>query len=233
MGNYRSKIPDWPEDERPRERLMKHGADALSEAELLAIILRTGDGRETAMDLARQLISQFDGLRGLDGQPAEALCQIKGIGMAKAAQVKAALELAKRLAQQKWRVHDRIQCSEDAYKLLHLRMRDLGREEFRVLYLTIRNDLISEKILFQGSLSESVVSPREIILTGIQQSAASIILMHNHPSGDPTPSPEDKNVTEKIVAACRYVDLNVLDHIIIGRDNYFSFSDQGLLPTKR
>jgi DNA repair protein RadC len=232
MGNYTSKIPDWPEEERPRERLIQHGADALSETELLAIILRTGNGHDTAIDLARHLLNQYDGLRGLDSQTAEALCQVKGIGPAKAAQIKAALELAKHLAQQKWRVNDRIQCSEDAYKLMHLRMRDLGREEFRVLYLTGRNDLISEKTLFKGSLSESVVSPREIILTAIQQTAASIILLHNHPSGDPTPSHEDKSVTQKIVEACRYVDLNVLDHLIIGRDAYFSFTDHGLLAAK-
>jgi len=231
MGQYSIKIPDWPEDERPRERMLKHGRDALSEAELLAIVLRTGNGKNSAVDLARHILNKYDGLRGLDGQSIEELQSIKGIGLAKAAQIKAALEIAKRLAVQKWRVQDRVKSSEDIYRIVHLRMRDLGREEFRVLFLTARHDILAEKKLFEGSLMESVVSPREIILAAVQQSAASIVLLHNHPSGDPTPSPQDKNVTAKIVEACRYVDIQVLDHIIIGKDSYFSFADYGLIST--
>lgn len=231
MGQYSIKIPDWPEDERPRERMLKHGTDALSEAELLAIVLRTGNGKNSAVDLARHILNKYDGLRGLDGQSIEELQSINGIGLAKAAQIKAALEIAKRLAVQKWRVQDRVKSSEDIYRIVHLRMRDLGREEFRVLFLTARHDILTEKKLFEGSLMESVVSPREIILTAVQQSAASIVLLHNHPSGDPSPSPQDKNVTAKIVEACRYVDITVLDHIIIGKDSYFSFADHGLINT--
>ncbi|NIA31670.1 MAG: DNA repair protein RadC [Actinobacteria bacterium] len=229
MGQYSIKIPDWPEDERPRERMLKHGTDALSEAELLAIVLRTGNGKNSAVDLARHILNKYNGLRGLDGQSIEELLSIKGIGLAKAAQIKAALEIAKRLAAQKWRVQDRLQSSEDVYRIIHLRMRDLGREEFRVLFLTARHEILAEKKLFEGSLMESVVSPREIILTAVQQSAASVVLLHNHPSGDPSPSPQDKNVTTKIVKACRYVDIQVLDHIIIGKDSYYSFADHGLL----
>jgi len=231
MGQYSIKIPDWPEDERPRERMLKHGTDALSEAELLAIVLRTGNGKNSAVDLARHILNKYDGLRGLDGQSIEELQSINGIGLAKAAQIKAALEIAKRLAVQKWRVQDRVKSSEDIYRIVHLRMRDLGREEFRVLFLTARHDILTEKKLFEGSLMESVVSPREIILNAVQQSAASIVLLHNHPSGDPSPSPQDKNVTAKIVEACRYVDITVLDHIIIGKDSYFSFADHGLINT--
>ncbi len=229
MGQYSIKIPDWPEDERPRERMLKHGTDALSEAELLAIVLRTGNGKNSAVDLARHVLNKYDGLRGVDAQSIEELLSINGIGLAKAAQIKAALELAKRLVAQRWRVQDRITNSEDIYHLIHLRMRDLGREEFRVLFLTGRHELLAEKKLFEGSLMESVVSPREIILTAVQHSAASVVLLHNHPSGDPTPSRQDKNVTEKIVKACQYVDITVLDHIIIGKDSYFSFADQGLI----
>ncbi len=229
MGQYSIKIPDWPEDERPRERMLKHGTDALSEAELLAIVLRTGNGKNSAVDLARHILNKYDGLRGLDGQSIEELQSINGIGLAKAAQIKAALEIAKRLASQKWRVQDRVKSSEDIYRIIHLRMRDLGREEFRVLFLTARHDILTEKKLFEGSLMESVVSPREIILTAVQQSAASIVLLHNHPSGDPSPSPQDKSVTDKIVKACHYVDIQVLDHIIIGKDSYFSFADHGLI----
>ena len=229
MGQYARKIPDWPEDERPRERLLKLGPEVLSEAELLAIILRTGSGDDTSVDLARHLLDQFDGLRGLDRQPAIELCKVNGIGPAKAAQIKAALELSKRLAQEKWQVKARVHCSEDVYRRVHLRMRDLSQEEFRVIYLTARNDIITEVKLFEGSLSESVVSPREVILTAVQNAAASIILLHNHPSGDPLPSREDKNVTQKIRQACKYFDVQLLDHIIIGKEKYFSFADERLL----
>lgn len=230
MSDGYKSIKSWPEHDRPRERLLKYGPDTLSEAELLAIILRTGNGKATAMDLARQLLKTFDGLRGLDTQPAEALCKVNGIGIAKAAQLKSAFELSKRLVQQQWGSNSqRIHSSEDVYQCVHLRMRDLNREEFRVLFLTSRNELIAEKILFEGSLSESVVSPREVILKSVQLSAARIILLHNHPSGHPDPSDADKRVTHKLVTACKYAEIEVLDHIIIGRDSFFSFADHGLL----
>ncbi len=230
MGdNYASRIKDWPETERPRERLMSYGPDALSDSELLGIILRTGSGANTAMDLARQLLDEFGGLRGLDTQPAATLCNVHGIGVAKAAQIKAALELAKRLVQQRWSSRERISTSEDAYNYIRLRMRDLSREQFRTIFLTTGNEIIAEKTLFEGSLTESVVSAREIILSAVQMAAASVILLHNHPSGNPTPSREDIRVTEKLAAACRYADISVLDHIIVGKDSYFSFADEGLL----
>ncbi|MBN1561622.1 DNA repair protein RadC [candidate division KSB1 bacterium] len=229
MGEYLSRIKDWPSTERPRERLVQHGPHILSDSELLGIILRTGDRKKSAMDLARHLLQKYGGLRGLDTQPAEVLCNEYGIGPAKAAQIKAALELAKRLVQQQWSSKEKLNTSEDAYHYMRLRMRDLSREEFRALFLTSANEIIADKILFEGSLRESVVSPREIILTALQLTAAAVILLHNHPSGNPTPSREDKLVTDKIVKACRYADIQVLDHIVIGRDDYFSFADEGIL----
>ncbi len=229
MQNYVSRIKDWPETERPRERLMNHGADALSDAELLGIILRTGNAKYTAMDLARQLLDEFGGLRGVDMQPVSALCGVHGIGLAKAAQIKAALELAKRLVQQRRGGQQVLSSSEDAYQFVHLRMRDLHSEQFRVIFLSIRNEVIAEKTLFQGSLAESVASPREVIVQAVQLAAASVILLHNHPSGNPSPSNEDRRITEKLAAACRYADISVLDHIIIGKDSYYSFADEGLL----
>lgn len=232
MPQYVKKIKDWPENERPRERLMNYGAEALSDSELLGIILRTGNEKNSAMDLARFLLSQYGGLRGLDKEPTSNLCKIKGIGIAKATQIKSALELAKRLAQQKSTIKEKIHSSEDVYHFIRLRMRDLGREEFRVLFLTTRNEIIAEKLLFEGSLAESIVSPREIILMSLQLSAANIILIHNHPSGNPQPSLEDKKITEKICKACLYADILVLDHIIIGKDSYYSFADEGLLENK-
>lgn len=229
MDSYTSRIKDWPETERPRERLMNSGPDALSDAELLGIILRTGNRNSTAMDLARQLLDEFGGIRGLDTQPAVAMCDVNGIGVAKAAQIKAALELAKRLVQQQWISRERISTSEEAYQFVRLRMRDLHREQFRTIFLTTRNEIIAEKTLFEGSLTESVVSAREIILSAVQLAAASVILLHNHPSGTPDPSNEDKNITKKLATACRYADISVLDHIIVGKDSYFSFADEGLL----
>ncbi|HNW61127.1 MAG TPA: DNA repair protein RadC [bacterium] len=230
MPDYPNRITDWPEEERPRERLLHYGPDALSEAELLAIILHTGAGKTTVVDLARQLITRFNGLRGLDAAPVASLQEIKGMGDAKACQIKAALELAKRFSQQRWtRQEVRVQSSEDVYQYLHLRLRDLKREVFQVLFLTTRHDIIADRILFEGSLTESVVSPREVIATALQHAAAAVILVHNHPSGDPHPSTEDKRVTDKIILACRPFDLAVLDHLIIGRDTYFSFADQGLI----
>ena len=231
MEHLPNRITDWPESERPRERMLGHGADALSEAELLAILLRTGSGKRTAVDLARHLLTTYGGLRGLDQIAIQDLQGVHGIGTAKACQLKAALELAKRFGQQKWLQPERIHCSEEVYQFLKLRLRDLSREVFRVLYLTTRHDILADKVLFEGSLTESVVSTREIVMAALQHAAAAIILVHNHPSGDPHPSPEDKKVTDKIIHACRHFDIRVLDHIIISRDSFFSFADQGLLPT--
>ncbi len=229
MKRYTSKIKDWPEEERPRERLQKNGPASLSDAELLAIILRTGSGQLTAVELARQILAKYHGLRGLDCCRLSVLCDIKGIGLAKAAQIKAALEISKRVAGQKWQERPRIENSDDVYQLMNQRLRDLGREAFCVVYLTLRMDVIGDKTLFLGGLTESVVDAREIILEALQQSAASIILLHNHPSGDPNPSTEDKKVTQKIADACRLFDITVLDHIIIGKNKYFSFADEGLI----
>lgn len=223
------RIKDWPAHERPRERLINHGADALSDAELLGIILRVGNQQQSAMELARSLLIKLGGLRGLDQKSIADLCAVHGIGTAKAAQIKAALELAKRLVEQKWSCKQLLNSSEEVYKYMHLRMRDLTQEEFRALYLTVRNEVIDEETLFVGSLTESVVSPRELIRTAAKLAAANVIIMHNHPSGNPSPSQEDRRVTEKFVNACRYADINVLDHIIFGKDSFFSFADQGLI----
>jgi DNA repair protein RadC len=229
MVQYSAKIPDWPEEERPRERLLHKGAQALSDAELLAILLRTGSEKMTSVDLARKLLHDYEGFRGLDMAHINRICEEKGIGLAKAAQIKAALELSKRLAHQQWRRQDQIKSSEDVFQMMRLRMRDLPREEFHGLFLTIRNEIICDKVIFEGSLTESLVSAREIIRLAIEEKAVNVILLHNHPSGDPSPSPEDKKVTQKITTACKYVDVSVLDHIIIGKESYFSFADAGLL----
>lgn len=229
MARYAPKIPDWPEDERPRERLIKFGAEKLSDAEILAILLRVGNQETTAIDLARKIIKEFGGYRGIDAKSVSELCEINGIGMAKAAQIKAALELGKRLSREQANQKPNIECSDDVYHIVAPHLANLPREIFKILLLTSRNRLIAEKTIFEGSLTESIVSPREIIKEAINLSAASIVLVHNHPSGNPSPSEEDKKVTRRLKQACEVVGVNVLDHIIVGQKDFYSFADSGLL----
>lgn len=229
MARYSPKIPDWPEDERPRERLIKFGADKLSDAEILAILLRVGNHDTTAIDLARKLLQEFGGFHGLDARSVAELCQVNGIGEAKAAQIKAALELGKRFFLESVRVKDKVEGSDDVYKIVSPHLKNLSHEIFKVLLLTSRNTLIAEKTLFEGSLMESIVSPREVIKEAINHAAAAVVFVHNHPSGNPEPSEEDKRVTKLLKAACQVVGVNVLDHVIVGDKGYFSFADSGLL----
>jgi len=229
MTRYNVKIPEWPEDERPRERLIKFGATALSDAEIMAILLRVGNHETTAIDLARELLHTFAGFGGLDACSIPELCQIDGIGPAKAAQIKAALELGKRLSLAGMTQRRKVESSEDVYQLVSPHLRHLNHEVFRVILLTSRNAVIADKVLFSGSLTESVVSPREIIKEAINQAAASVVFVHNHPSGHPSPSEEDKKVTRRLKQACEVVGINVLDHIIVGGETYFSFADSGLI----
>ncbi len=229
MKEYPSRIKDWPEDERPRERLIKWGADKLTDTELLAILLRSGGIEDTAIDLARHLLQRFDGFRGIDSKSIAELCELNGIGPAKAAIIKAALEVGKRVFIEKSKDKRSVESSKDAYSLVAPYMRDINREVFKVLLLTSRNKLITEKTVFEGSLAESLVNPREIIKEALNEAAASVVFIHNHPSGNPHPSNEDKKITSLLLNACNVVGINVLDHIIIGKDNYFSFADHGLL----
>jgi len=229
MTTYHLKIKDWPEEERPRERLIKWGADKLSDTEVLAILLRTGYMKTTAIELARQILHQFDGFRGLDAKSVAELCKIKGIGKAKAAQLKAALEMGKRVSKASLIEKEKIESSEDVYALVSPYLRDLTREVFKLLLLTSRNNLIAEKTVFEGSLTESLVNPREIIKEALNEAAASVVFVHNHPSGNPHPSQEDKQITSQLKTACQFVGISVLDHIIIGKNGYFSFAENGLI----
>lgn len=229
MKKYILKIKDWPEHERPRERLIKYGADKLQDAELLAIILRVGGVEDTAIDLARFLLNKFGSFRGLDAKSVSELCEVNGIGPAKAAQIKAALEMGKRMASETIKIRERIDSHEDVYKLVSPYMRDLHREEFKIILLTSRNNLILERTIFEGSLTESIVNVREIVKEALNHAAASIVFVHNHPSGDPMPSTEDKNITARLVNGCKLVGINPLDHVIIGKDHYYSFSEHGLI----
>jgi DNA repair protein RadC len=219
------KIPEWPPDERPREKLIRLGPENLSDAELLAILLRIGNREESAIDLGRRLIREAGGLAGIDGKGISELCQVKGVGPAKTAQLKAAFEIGKRLLSSHGTKRKRMTSSQDVFQMLspHLRLRK--REVFTVIFLNRRNTIIRQEALFEGSLAGSQVDPREVVKRALAESAAGVIFVHNHPSGDPDPSPEDCEVTDRLVQACGLVNIRVLDHIIIGDHGYYSFAD--------
>lgn len=226
---YKLRITDLPEDQRPRERLIQHGAASLSEAELLAIILRTGDGKHSAIDLAHHLLKHSHGLRGLDAISVAELCEIRGVGPAKAAQIKAAIEIGRKLAGAPAPERRQLQTSRDVFDYLHERLRNQAREVFIMLLLTVKNKLLQEQTLFEGSLDQTQVAPREVLKAAINGKAASVIFVHNHPSGEPLPSVNDREMTRQLVAACKTAGIGVLDHVIIGDGKFFSFADEGLL----
>lgn len=229
-------IRQWVREERPREMLLEKGAEGLSAASLLAIILRTGKEGASAEELAMRLLNRFGGLRGIDSARVSEICEIDGIGPAKAAQVKAALELGKRMLAQKARKGFRqIRKAEDVLNYvgesLGPHMRDARQEYFKVILLDIRNKPLTSVEISRGSVSASIVDPRDIIREASLCSASGIILVHNHPSGETRPSPEDARITARIVSACNLVGIKVLDHVIIGKEveDYFSFAAEGML----
>lgn len=226
---YRVSIKSLPQDLRPRERLAAGGPEALSNAELLAIILRTGWQQENALDLAQRLLAEPRGLRFLAEASFEELASFKGVGPAKAAQVKAAVELGRRLAQAGRVGRPVIHSPLDVAALLMEEMRYLDREHFRALSLNTKNQVLSLDNISIGSLNSSIVHPREVFKRAITNSAAAVILVHNHPSGDPAPSREDIEVTKRLVQAGKILGIAVLDHIIIGDGRYLSFKEKGLL----
>ena len=224
-------IKNWPKDERPRECLVKYGPDTLSEGQLLAIILATGDknsGR-SALDLGRLLIKEFGSLQAIDGSSMTELCAIPGIGLAKASQIKAAFELGKRLLSEKDRVKGQFRTSAEVANYYIPKMTNVKKDVFKSLLLDSNNKLIKEVIIYEGSLNYSVVHPREAFNPAIKESAAAVIFIHNHPSGDPTPSAEDLEITKRLKKASEIVGIKLLDHIIIGDNSYFSFVDEQLL----
>lgn len=225
-------IKALPAQDRPREKLQQRGAEALSDAELIAIFLRTGMKGRSAIDLAKDLLARHP-LASLVSAPIEELAKIKGIGPAKAIQLKAAFEVAKRLARPRTRLV--VNDPATAAGLVREEMRDLDREEFRVLLLNTKNALIRTAIISRGSLNASIVEPREVFKDAIAASAAGVILVHNHPSGDPTPSSEDINITRRLVKAGELLNITVLDHVILGHratgrtQDYSSLKELGLM----
>lgn len=228
-------IREMPAGDRPRERLKERGATALTDAELIAILLRTGLKGTSAVQLAQQLLVEFRSLDELARASVDAIAKIKGIGETKAIQLKAAFELARRLSGSTRGKQAIIASPEDAAAVLREEMRTLDREEFHVLLLNTKNGLIKRAPISRGSLNASIVEPREVFKDAIAASAASMILVHNHPSGDPTPSAEDVTVTKRLVKAGEVLNISVLDHIILGhrtagRDHDFaSLKELGLM----
>ena len=220
------KIKEMNEDSRPRERLLKFGIENLSNAEILAIMLRTGSQGENVIEMSNRLINEY-GLDKLFECSLKELQEIKGIGPAKAMQILSMFELLKRHNQSKKPVK-KITCAEDVFNLFHERLKDKKEEHFYVLMLNTQNYIIGDKLISKGILDASIIDPREVFKPAIRNSSARIILVHNHPGGDPTPSKEDLEVTEKIVNAGEILGIKVLDHIIIGRDGYWSWKEKTL-----
>jgi DNA repair protein RadC len=223
-------IKEWPESDRPREKLLEHGAESLSPAELLAIILRTGEAStgQSALDHGRALMALCDNsFRSLADASTQELCTIKGIGPAKAAQIKAALEIARRFAQEEIKRGDQFRSSSDIFKHYHEQLGSLKKEEFHVLLLDAKNRKIRDVRVSEGSLTSSLVHPREVFNPVIRESAAAVVLVHNHPSGDPTPSQEDLHITRRLRDVGDIMGVRVLDHLIIGKGKYVSFVDDG------
>lgn len=224
-------IKHWPEDERPREKLFKRGPEALTDAELLALILRTGDaaGKQSAIDLGRELLQEFGDLRTLAGATVTEICRLKGTGPAKASSVKAALELANRVKSRRLESCDRYTSPQQVYEHYHFNYRDRRKEYFLAILLDGKNRIIREVQISEGSLNQSIVHPREVFNPAVRESAAAIILVHNHPTGDPTPSREDLEITRRLREAGDLLGVKVLDHIIIGDGTFLSFVSQGML----
>ena len=225
---YHPLIRDLPEEERPRERLERYGAAALSNSELLAILLRVGVEGQSAVTLAQAILVQFGGLAGLARASISELCRMRGLGLAKAVQIKAALELGRRLLAASPEERPQIKSPADAANLVMLEMSLLPQEEFWVILLDTRNNVLGIDKLYKGSLNSSLIRIGEVFRGAIRQNCAAIIPVHNHPSGDPTPSPEDVLVTRQIVQAGELLDIEVLDHLIIGQQRYVSLKERGM-----
>lgn len=225
---YRPLIRDLPTGDRPRERLRDSGEGSLSNEELLAIVLRTGVGNESVLNMAARLLATFAGLPGLARASFGELCQYHGLGPAKVAQVKAALELGRRMANTQPEERATVRSPADVNNLLGSEMGLLEQEEMRVVLLDTRNHVLALPQVYKGSVNASLVRMAELFREAIRQNCPSIILVHNHPSGDPAPSAEDIELTRQAVAAGKLLDIEVLDHIVIGRGSFLSLKEAGL-----
>jgi len=231
MG-YQS-IKNWPEGERPRERLLKHGAHNLSEAQLLAIILRAGGGGKSAIDLAIEILNSFGNLNRIENAALGELASFKGMGKAKVAQIKAAFELGRRLLEEPHEKGPAFFSGQDVYLYYHRRFKNLKKEIFRCAMLDAKNRIFKDCRISEGTLTNSLIHPREAFKDAIKESAASVIFVHNHPSGDTTPSRDDILITERLAGVGEIIGIKVLDHVIIGDEKYTSMMEKGYIKNNR
>ncbi|WP_449620068.1 RadC family protein [Robertmurraya sp. Marseille-Q9965] len=222
-------IRDFPENERPRERFEQSGPESLSNHELIAILLRTGTKDESVLQLSNRLLTSFDGLRLLKDSTLAEITAIKGIGKAKAIQVLAAVEIGRRISNLAYDDRYVIRSPEDGANYVMNDMRFLSQEHFVCLYLNTKNQVLHKQTIFIGSLNASIVHPREVFKEALRRSAASVICLHNHPSGDPQPSREDIEVTKRLVESGKIIGIEVLDHLIIGENKFVSLKEKGYL----
>jgi DNA repair protein RadC len=227
-AEYHVTIKELPSSERPRERLLNYGAEALSNGELLAIVLRTGNVEENVVHLSQRLLRDFQGLGGLARADAMELTVAKGVGPVKVAQIKAALELGKRLLVEAPEERPQVRSQADAANLMMPVMSLLEQEELYVLLLDTKNRVKDAEQVYKGSLDTTHIRVGELFRRAIRANCKSVIVVHNHPSGDPTPSPEDVNVTKLIVEAGKLLDVEVLDHLVIGGQRFVSLKERGL-----
>jgi len=230
MSSRKLTIRELPRDERPREKLIHQGEHNLSDAELLAIVMGAGTKRESALQLAQRILKEAGNLRALSSMTVSELCkQFHGVGPARASQLKAALELSRRYSKEFTQVRPRFSNSRIVYLHFHEWFLGKQQEELWVAVLDMKNHMILKQEISKGTLNGSPVHPREVYAVAIRNSGAGIILLHNHPSGDPSPSHEDRKVTLQMADAGKLLGIPLLDHIIIGNDRYYSFKDEGII----
>jgi DNA repair protein RadC len=225
---YHLPVREWPASEQPREKLVERGAEYLSEAELLAILMRVGIPGQDVLSLSQSMLLSFGGLVGLSRASLPGLAEVKGIGPAKAVTIKAALELGRRLLLADVGERVQIRSPQDVASMLQLQMGLLEQEHLRVVLLNMKNQVMGVKDVYKGSLNSSLIRVGEVFRDAIKENCAAVIVVHNHPSGDPTPSPEDVRVTRDLVAAGKLLDIEVLDHLVIGRHKYVSLKEKKL-----
>ncbi len=224
-----TSIAEWPATERPRERLFAHGAAALTDAELIAVVLGVGNSRASALDVARELLGRHHGLAGLFGEPLAKLAGANGVGPAKAAKLKAGVELARRLLREEMSYGDVLTSPEAVRDYLRLTLASLPHEAFVVLFLDSQHRLLAADELFRGTLAQTSVYPREVVKAALERNAAAVIFAHNHPSGVAEPSRADELLTQALKQALALVDIRTLDHFVVAGHRVVSFAERGLL----
>ncbi len=225
-----NSIKSWAPEDRPREKMILKGRSSLSDAELLAILLRSGNSRESALDLAKHILRDSDNdLNELGKHSAERFMQYPGVGEAKAVSIVAALELGRRRRESKIKKVNAITSSRDVFEYMQSVLTDLQHEEFWALFLNVKNHILSRVLIGEGGTTQTVVDPKKVFRLAIEHNAVNILVCHNHPSGGIQPSQSDINLTRKLREGAKILDMSLIDHVILGNENYYSFADQGVL----